>query len=68
MKIMVFHEIRDFHDRARLSHGCRAVQSAEKYFFVKNHFFLGNKNTPRIISDIVAGVGRVRERPNQRKS
>ena len=47
-----------FHDRARLWHSCRVVQSAEKYFFIKNIiFFLGNKNMPRIVSDTVAGVG-----------
>ena len=46
-------KIGDFHDRARLRHSCRVVQSAEKYFFIKNIiFFLGNKNMPRIVSDL----------------
>ena len=58
MKIMVFHEIDDFHDRARLWHSRRVVQNAEKIFFHKKmFFFLENKNTTHIVSDIVPGMG-----------
>ena len=47
-----------FHDQARLQHSYRVVQSAKKYFFIKKmFFFLGNKNMPHIVSDIVQGVG-----------
>ena len=55
---MVFHEIGDFRDGARLWHSCRVVQSAGKYFFIrKTYFFLRKKNTSHIVCDIVAGVG-----------
>jgi hypothetical protein len=58
MKIMTFHEICDFHDRARLWHSRRVVQNAKKYFFIKKMiFFLGNKNTTHIVSDIAPGAG-----------
>ena len=43
MKIMVFHEIDGFHDRARLWHSRRVVQNAEKIFFHKKCFFLGKQ-------------------------
>ena len=63
MKIMAFHEIGDVHDRARLWHSCRVVQSAEKIFFHKKmFFFLGNKNTARIVSDIVPRLGALWDR------
>ena len=39
MKIMVFHEIGDFHDRTRLWHSCKVEQSAEKNIFHKKIFF-----------------------------
>ena len=55
---MTFHEIGGFHVRARLWQSCRVVQNAEKIFFHKKKvFFLRNKNTTHVVSDIVTGVG-----------
>ena len=57
-KSWFFMKIDDFHDRARLWQSRRVVQNAKKYFFIKNcFFFLGNKNTAHIVSDIVPGMG-----------
>ena len=68
MKIMIFHEIDDFHDRVRLWHSRRVVQNAEKICFHKKmFFFLENKNMTHIVSDIVTGVGRARELAKQPK-
>ena len=66
---MLFHEIGDFHGEARLWHSSRVVQSPEICIFMKKYvFFLANKNTSRIVTDIVAGVGALRDHSKSSKS
>ena len=47
MKIIVFDELRDFHDGAGLWHSRRAVQSAQNYFFDEKHIFYSQTKTRR---------------------
>ena len=62
MKIMVFHEIDDFHERVRLWHSRKVVQSAEKYFSIKNVFFSHQiGKSAQIISDLLPDARDVRE-------
>ena len=62
MRTMVFHEIDDFDDRARLWHSCRVVQSAEKYFFMKIKYFSHRfKKATQTVSDIIPDAGDVQE-------
>ena len=61
MEIMVFHEIDDFHERVRLWHSRKVVQSAEKYFFIKNDYSHQIGKSTQIISDLIPDAGDVRE-------
>ena len=62
MKIMIFHEIDDFHERVlRLWHSRRVVQNPEQNFFIKNVFSHRIGKPTQMIADLIPDAGDIRE-------